>query len=148
MAGILERFWQPMPKDIAGGLIIQSRWQERNNLTPAAAVLLQASSAPCPPNTLRVVQNIALSATPGAAQTVAILSVAWSSGVSTFRIATNAPVGYPAATRLDIPMNLGEGIWLRPGEVLLFSATFNAGAASNDGNVFYNGYDIPVGNLQ
>jgi hypothetical protein len=95
-----------------------------------------------------VVQNIALSATPGAAQTVAILSVAWSSNVSTYRVAVNAPVGYPAGTRLDIPLQLGEGIWLRPGEVLLYSATFNAGAAVNDGNVFYNGYDIPIGNLQ
>jgi len=148
MSGVIELFWKPQPKDVPSGMIAQGRYFERNDLVAAAAATITVNSVVCPPNTARVITGVAMSATPGAAQTVSVLGVSWQfgSGLTFFRLAANAPVGYPAATRLDQFLNLGDGIWLRPGEALFYAVTFNAGVAVNAGNVHYYGYEFPIGN--
>jgi hypothetical protein len=142
---IVERVYQPTAKDNLSGLRQSRAFAQQT--AAGALVTVSLAFAAVPPDTARIITNMSILATPGAAQRVlgAYANIFVPGPQTIFQVGLQSD-GAQAVASL-ISLNWAGEIILLPNETLQLNCEHNAGAASNSCVFSYFGYDVPRANI-
>lgn len=148
----LLKFYRPSAKDLAsGGDTWLRRYFKTLTATAASASIVAADTQVCPPDTVIEIETAIIFWDSGAAQ-LARSSVVWisdqgSAVINGVVVGANAVGGVTAgAPHRNTYTDLS--VFMFPGDLLNFAATWDAGAAANTINVYLSGWMFPRGSLQ
>jgi hypothetical protein len=142
---VLERIYKPTDKDLLSG-IQHSRYFLTTNAS-ASATQVSGTQFTIPPDRMRVLTGFWGRGSPGAAQFFEYLSMQVFPSNQVVA-AMNIFAGPPTRTVAVQSTAWWNGeVWLYPGDVVVLSGFFNAGAAANSLDTTVFGWDIPRGNF-
>jgi hypothetical protein len=144
------RLWVPNIKDQMSGLYAQ-RYLRYETTAQAAAVIASSvgiAEVTCPADKMRIIEGVTVWALGGAAQQLEQAEAVLYSTTGLQLMTGPIPLDrYTAAARQHgyiTPL----GWAMIPGEQIGITLTFNAGAAVNQAQWSFWGFDVPRGNLQ
>jgi hypothetical protein len=147
---MLDRLYRSSEKDLASGDAFVRRYFRQLTLAPAAAATVTlVDTDVCPADTVRLITNVGIRWSPGAAQFGLNANVLWSDGAgASFGAVVNlSPFNQGVAQTQDQYVG-GLQILMMQGDVMTLSCFFNAGAAANGGSAFIHGLEFPRGTLR